>query len=195
MMQIIPAILSSDPKEAGELLEKIVNDGRFIRAQIDFIDGEYANNRTVRVEELESLSKYKLKFDAHLMVIEKNIGEWARKAKEAGFERIIPQVESISKPENFLGLALDIHSPVAAIQPYLDKLEVVVMMAVEPGFGGQQFNDEVVNKIRRLEDIRKTMGYKFKICVDGGVEKENLEELERVGVDEVAVGVSRVLLW
>ena len=67
-------------------------------------------------------------------------------AKKVGFDRMIVQVESISRPEDFAGLALDMHSPVEMIEPYLGRLEVVIVMAVEPGFTGQEFDERVIEK-------------------------------------------------
>ncbi|KKU99415.1 hypothetical protein A3H89_00025 [Candidatus Amesbacteria bacterium RIFCSPLOWO2_02_FULL_48_11] len=195
-MEIIPAILTSKPGEVRGWLRRVAAAGKFRRVQIDFVDGEYADNRSIKVEECGSIRNYSgIKFDAHLMVVEKNVREYAQAAKEAGFDRIIAQVESISRPEEFSGLALDLHSPVAAIEPYLERLEVVVVMAVEPGRGGQKFSEEVTEKIKRLNKLREQFKLKFKICVDGGVEKEHLSQLAAAGADEAAVGVKRVLDW
>ena len=119
---------------------------------IDFIDGEYANNESVRVEECKGIRNYDLKFDAHLMVVEKNIEKYARAVGELGFDRVIAQMESISYPEKFKCLALDVHSPVETIEPYLPKLNYVVVMAIEPGFGGQVFSGEVAEKIKMVSD-------------------------------------------
>ncbi|TSC87908.1 MAG: hypothetical protein G01um101416_223 [Microgenomates group bacterium Gr01-1014_16] len=195
-MEIIPAILTNDPVEFGELMRRIGESKKFGRVQIDFIDGEYAANESVKVSECKSVKRYpELKFDAHLMVTERNINKYVQEAKNVGFDRIIAQMESISRPEDFSALALDIHSPVEAIKPYLPKLKYVVVMSVEPGFGGQEFNKTTLDKIRQIGQIGRINGYKFKICVDGGVQKEHLKILEEAGADEVAVGARRVLEW
>ena len=194
-MEIIPAILTNDAKELDELLRRIRDSHKYSRAQIDFIDGEFADNLTIKPSECDVIPYLPVRFDAHLMVVEKNIMEWSKLAGKMGFDRVIAQMESISNPEKFKCLALDVHSPVGAIEPYLEKVNYVVVMTVEPGFGGQKFDELALDKIRRLGQIRQIKGYKYKICVDGGVEKEHLEILERLGVDEVAVGVRRVLDW
>lgn len=188
-MQIVPAILTNDPLEMDMWLRKVRDAKRFERVQIDFIDGEFANNKTFKPMEVDVIPYGPLKFDAHLMVTENNITEWSMMAKKFGFERIIAQMESIAHPEEFAALALDVHSPVAALKPYLPKLEYVVVMAVEPGFGGQEFVDKALDHVR---EIKK---YSVRVCVDGGVEREHLKILESFGVDEVAVGVKRVLEW
>ncbi|HJZ06261.1 hypothetical protein A2634_02320 [Candidatus Amesbacteria bacterium RIFCSPHIGHO2_01_FULL_48_32] len=194
-MVIIPAILTSDAVEFETWMARVVADGRYGRVQVDFIDGEYVNNKSIRVEECKSVSKFGLKFDAHLMVVQSNIDKWAQEAKKAGFDRIIPQLESISYPENYRGLALDVHSPVESIKPYLGSLDVVVVMSVEPGFGGQEFAGAALLNVKELLWLREERQYKYKICVDGGVGREQVEYLAKEGVDEVAVGVKRVLSW
>lgn len=188
-MQIIPAILTSDLLELDSLLRQVRDSKRYSRVQIDFVDGEYATNRTFKPMEADLIPYLPLKFDAHLMVIEKNVNQWVEEARLVGFDRIIVQMESVSRPEDFDCLALDVHSPVEAIEPYLSRLKLVNLMAIEPGFGGQKFGDEVIKQIKRLRR------YEYGLCVDGGVEQEHLSVLEKLGVDEVAVGVKRVLEW
>jgi ribulose-phosphate 3-epimerase len=194
-MEIIPAILTSEAYEAKKMLQEVKKDGRFGKVQIDFVDGEYNNNLTIKPEDVDLTPFLEMEFDAHLMVTEKNLLKYKLQAVKVGFDRIIVQVESISRPEEFYGLALDIHSPVLAIEKYLPRLNVVVVMGVEPGFGGQNMSDKVFEKVRRLSYLRNLGDLRYKVCVDGGVEKEMLEELEKAGADEVAVGVKRLLEW
>jgi len=131
-MKIVPAILTNDLKELNEMLRKIRDAKKFERVQIDFIDGEYAANRTIRPSECDLIPYLPIKFDAQLMVTENNVWEWAKYAEKVGFERIIPQVESISEPEKFDCLAMDMHSPVEVLKPYLKNLKYVLVMSVEP---------------------------------------------------------------
>ena len=111
-MQIIPAILTGDVQELDFLLRKIRDSKKFERVQIDFVDGVFASNKSIRVEDLPA-GRQGLKFDAHLMVVEKNLTEYVDGLM--GFDRVIVQMESVSRPEDFDCLALDVHSPVAAI--------------------------------------------------------------------------------
>lgn len=194
-MEIIPAILTADPLEMDELLRQIRDSGKFDRVQIDFIDGEYAANKTFKPMEVDTVPYLPLKFDAHLMVTENNVVEWSVMAQKFGFDRVIAQMESISKPQDYNCLAMDFHSPIAAIKKYLSKLDLVVLMSVEPGFGSQHFVNEAKQDLLDLVSSRQENNYHFKICVDGGVEKEHLPMLEDLGVDEVAVGAKRVLTW
>jgi ribulose-phosphate 3-epimerase len=194
-MEIIPAILTSSRREAEQQLIKIRDTRQYERVQIDFVDGEFAANKTIRPEEINILPYFHILFDAHLMVTQNNIKEWSRTAEKVGFDRIIAQFESISEPERFTGLAMDVHSPVEAIEPYLYKLDVVIVMAVEPGFGGAEFINAAVEHVKKLARDRKMNSHHYKICVDGGVEVIHLPFLREWGADEVAVGAERVLSW
>ncbi len=188
-MDIIPAILTNDPVEMDGWSRKVRDSKKFGRVQIDFIDGKFANNLTIKPSDCDLIPYLPLKFDAHLMVVEDNILNYSKTAEKMGFSRIIAQMESILHPEEFTALALDIHSPIEAIKPYLEKVRYVIVMSVEPGFGGQEFMDKAIEHAREL----KKLG--VRVCVDGGIKKEHLRILEEVGVDEVAVGVNRVLSW
>ena len=194
-MQIVPAILTADLSEARKLLEQISQSARFNRVQFDFIDGEYANNLTIKPEDVDLTPFLRMEFDAHLMVVEKNIDEYVKQSERVGFDRIIAQAESVSDLEKYSGLALDIHSPLETLEKFLPKLEVVVLMAIEPGFGGQEFNEEVIDRAKYLVDLRDKNGWKYKVQIDGGVQREHLDVLEKAGVDEVVVGAGRVLEW
>ncbi|MDP1743272.1 MAG: hypothetical protein Q8L51_00625 [Candidatus Amesbacteria bacterium] len=184
-MQIIPAILTNDPEEFENLMVRISH--KYDRVQIDFIDGEYTNNKTILPSQVSSI----FKMDAHLMVVEKNLLKYLKDRNK--FDRVIVQMESISNPENFDCLALDIHSPIEAIKPYLAKLKLVNLMDIEPGEGGQKLDVRIFEKLSYLSNLRGLGD--FRISVDGGVEQEHLQKLESLGVDEVVVGASRVLSW
>lgn len=194
-MKIVPAILTAEVEEYYELMRKIKAAGKFERVQVDFIDEEYAANRTISPAECDLVPYLPIRFDAQLMVTENNVLTWGKAAQKVGFERIIPQVESISRPEDYECLAMDFHSPVAVLKPYLAKLKYVLVMSVEPGFGGQRFVEAAMEDVRELEGLRREKGYKYLIGVDGGVEKEEWQELKEAGVDEVAVGAKRALEW
>lgn len=186
-MKIIPAILTNDPNEFNDLIVRL--SPKYDRVQIDFIDGEYTNNKTLMPEEIES----NLKMDAHLMVTEKNLSEYLKYANK--FNRVIVQMESVARPEAYKCLALDIHSPIEAVKPYLQNLKYLNLMAIEPGFGGQKFDEKIFSKIEQIIKWRNDQMLKFEVAVDGGVEKEHLQKLEDLGVDEVVVGAKRLLSW
>lgn len=199
-MQIIPAVLTNNKDELKEMLE-IVEKGEFKTCQVDFIDEEFSN-QTLPVA-LADINKYKAtKFDAHLMLSPETIWDEIALAKVNGFKRIIAQVESIDDQARFIeetqeverGLAVDLESSVDQIHIF-ESLDVVLLLAVEAGFGGQMMDHRVVEKVKYLVSLREESKSKFRICIDGGVEKEHIQYLDSIGVDEVAVGVSRLLSW
>ncbi len=195
-MNIYPSILFDSGEEAREWVEKAAETGKYSRMQVDFVDGEYANRPAIEVAGYEYIKNYSnIKFDAHLMVTEKNIERHVTDCQKFGFDRIIVQMESVASPEKYNALSLDIHSPVRAIEPFFSKINYVNIMSIEPGFGGQEYLDLVNEKIDFLNNWRRIKDFRFLICVDGGVEKELLPELEKLGVDEVVVGVKRLLQW
>lgn len=194
-MEVVPAVLTDDPLKLDDLLRKIRDSKKFERVQIDFIDGEYAANRTIKPTQCDLIPYLPLKFDAQLMVTEDNVWEWSKYAEKMGFDRVIPQVESISEPEKFTCLGMDWHSPIKVLEHLLPQLEYVLVMSVEPGFGGQEFVEAALNDIRELHNLRQDKGYSYKIGVDGGVEQDHLTVLEMAGADEAIVGAERVLGW
>lgn len=194
-MKIVPTILTDDPDEAKALVKRIEDCGKFNRVQVDFVDGMYANNLTISPAECHLERFPNLKFDAHLMVVEKNVDWYCREVGRVGFDRTVVQMESVSDPEKYDCLAMDMHSPAEAIEPYLSKLKYIVVVSVEPGFGGQEFNTKAIKLIKRLSELRSKEKHKYLICVDGGVQKEHLEILEKAGADEVVVGAERALMY
>lgn len=188
-MQIIPAILTSDPQELDSWLRKIRDSKKYSRVQIDFVDGIYADNLTIKPFDCDLIPYMPLKYDAHLMVRGDNVLFWGKAAEQIGFERVIYQIETVEDPGKQKCLAVDLETPVEKVEPYLKKLDLVLLMAVRAGKGWQKFDERVLSKI----EVVKRGG--VRVCVDGGVEPEHLPTLEKMGVDEVAVGVKRVLQW
>ena len=196
-MEIIPAILTNDP---GELKEKIAvftksNREWVRRVQIDIVDGVYADNKTVGVEALGDVDS-DLLFDVQLMVEEPV--RWVEKCVGAGADRVIGHVEKMSNQAEFIakvtadglgvGLGLDIGTPITLVKESLRDLDVVLLMSVPAGFGGQEFDEGVLQKVEELNTLRREGNCRFMICVDGGVNESNIALLGEVGVDEVAIG-------
>lgn len=192
-MQIVPAILSGSQVEVRNMLEQIKDKKIYEKVQVDFIDGEYAKNTTIKPMDMDLTAFIVMDFEAHLMVVEKNLADYTRWAEKTGYDEIIVQMESAAAPEKYTALALDIHSPVVAVEPYIKNLKMITLMAVEPGFGGQEFDNKVIEKAKYLNDLRSRQNLNFKIQIDGGIQKEHLELLKKLGVDEAVVGAERAL--
>lgn len=200
MFEIIPAILTNNPKEFEEKTQAL--GGLVNRVQIDIVDGVFADNKTVSLEAVASVIKdleTNISFDVHLMT--KDPVDWVERAAGAMAERIIGQIEMMSSQVEFIGkvtetgekvgLALDLPTPVSALDPaVLNNLDVVLVMSVKAGFGGQEFDEGAVEKIKQLDEIRVRDDTPFKICVDGGINEENIAKVRQAGADEVAIGHS-----
>ncbi len=193
-MKIIPGPLTSDLKELEKYLkeaEKVVD-----RIQIDVVDGIFADNKTVDPIALTNVET-KLALDFHLMV--KDPINWIQKCVGRAEDRIIGQIEQmpdqrkfvdeVLSNDNLVGLAVDLETEVSKLDlSVLPDVNVVLLMSVKAGFGGQEFNLQVMDKIKELDDIRKNKNLHFVICVDGGVTHELVRDMEKLGVDEVIVG-------
>jgi len=194
IVKIIPSILTNDPTEAKELIlrAELVVD----RVQIDVVDGVFADNKTITPDSLESLDT-KVLFDYHLMVNEPI--SWIEKVVRGQGDRVVGQIEKMSNQQEFIakatenglsvGLAVDLGTPLTSLDELvLGDLDIVLLMSVKAGFIGQEFSLDVWEKIKELVDMRGKNNYKFKICVDGGVTKELIVDMEKSGVDEVVIG-------
>lgn len=193
-MLIIPAILTNDIGQLTALESRA--EGVVERVQIDVIDNKFAENSTVDPAVLKSIVTI-LALDFHLMV--KDPIEWVDHCVAGAKNRIIGQVEYMQDQAEFVrkvkeagstvGLALDLATAVDKLnQDVLPNLDVVLLMSVPAGFGGQQFDMAVWNKIEKVVKLRKELNLNFKICIDGGVTKELINQMETLGVDEVSVG-------
>jgi len=193
-MEIIPAILTSDARELDRYLKILRDSKKYQRVQVDFIDGKYAKNLTIRPAEADLIPYLPLRYDAHLMVVEDNAMAWSRTAKAMGFEHVIMQVEKIKKPQQFSCLAFDLNTP---FDPRLisKDTEMLLFMSVPAGFGGQEFDEKVFEKLKTASEWRNINNLQFEICIDGGIDQQHIRQLEELGADSVAVGVERVLSW
>lgn len=195
MLEVIPAILTNDRIELEEKISML--DGVTQRVQIDIVDGVFANNRTIDPDilgEIETSSK----IDFHLMT--KEPIDWVERCVRGLADRIIGQIEMMSSQVEFVGkvqevggfgvgLAIDIDTPISKLDSViLSNIDVVLVMSVKAGFGGQKFDDRALDKIRGLDEIRIRDATPFKICVDGGVNESNISKLRREGADEVVIG-------
>ena len=194
MIKIIPSILTDDPSELREMIE--ITERVCRRISIDIIDGVFAQNKTVDPTVFKGIDTY-LKLDFQLMV--KNPIKWVEKCANAGADRIIGHVEMMKDQRTFVGkvqeiglspgLALDLETSIEKIEPDLiDSLDVILLMSVKAGFGGQDFQEKVLSKLSKLAKIKSKENVSFKIHVDGGVNFDNIKDIKVSGADEVSVG-------
>ena len=194
MIEIIPSILTNDPKELAELIG--ASEGIVDRAHIDVIDGKFADNKTIGPSALEEIET-NLKLDYHLMV--KEPINWVERCIRGQADRIIAQIEMMSDQTAFvgkvqevgakIGLGIDLGTPVSKLDPViLTNLDVVLVMSVSAGFGGQKFDKRAIDKIKKLDEIRARDDMPYQICDDGGITFEFIDDVHYTGADEVAIG-------
>ncbi len=196
MVEIIPSILTNNVTEARDLISKY--DGVVRRVQIDIVDGLFANNKTIDPTALNGMD-VNLGLDFHLMV--KNPINWIEKCINAGADRIVGQIEMMESQVKFVnqvqysnlrvGLAIDLNTPVNSVDLSLfPLLDVVLVMSVKAGFGGQEFQGSALEKVRELSEIRINQKCAYRICMDGGESEEFIDDSVFDGADEIVIGRS-----
>lgn len=189
-IEIIPAILATREQDYKDKLSEIESSGVFHGGwvHIDFADGLFVNNKTAKFSPRIQTS---LKIEAHLMVNQPNT--WAGLMAEMA-ERVILHLESpkidltrfTEVPQ--VGVAINPETAVSMILPFIDKVDVVVVMGVHPGFQGQEFIPEVIEKVKEAKSLRLQKNCGFRIGVDGGVSAENAKLIVDAGADYIIVG-------
>lgn len=193
-MLIIPSILTNDIKDLIDLEKRA--EGAISRVQLDVIDGKFAQNTTIDPLILKNIPT-SLSFDFHLMVNEPI--DWIDHCATGQNNRIIGQIEYMSDQKKFVekvaekgylsGLGVDLATPVESLDTEaLKKVNVVLLMSVPAGFGGQEFNLAVWDKLEKILKLKKELNLNFKICIDGGINKELANQMKTMGVDEIAIG-------
>jgi ribulose-phosphate 3-epimerase len=198
MVQIVPSILSADFARLGEEIHKVEQGGATM-LHVDIMDGHFVPNLTVGPPVVRSIRAItKMTLDVHLMVSDPDT--YAPIFIEAGADQVLVHQEaarhldgtlrSIQSEGVHAGVVLNPSTPVAMLDDVLGLVDYVLVMSVNPGFGGQQFIPHSLEKVRQLDRRRKELGLNFAIEIDGGVNLENLEEIVRAGVDWVVSGAS-----
>ena len=197
-IQISPSILSADFSQLGNEIKKL-EDGGADMIHVDVMDGHFVPNLTIGPPVIKALKKNsKLMFDVHLMIspVHKYIESFA----DAGADIITIHPEatdnlevSISKIKELkkkVGVSLNPETKIEIILKVLDKIDLVLIMSVNPGFGGQKFMPEVLDKIKDLKKIREQMKIKFDIEIDGGINFDNCKSAIDAGANILVSGTT-----
>ena len=197
-IQISPSILSADFSQLGSEIKKL-EDGGADLIHVDVMDGHFVPNLTIGPPVIKNLRKYtKLPFDVHLMIspVHKYIKDYAESG--ADIITIHPEattslqesIDEIKKFKKKVGLSLNPDTKIEVIEKYLDQIDLVLVMSVFPGFGGQKFIKDVLKKIERMSEIKDKNSFKFDIEVDGGINFSNFKEVLEAGANVLVSGTT-----
>jgi len=195
---IAPSILAANFASLGDEIRSVELGGAAM-LHMDVMDGHFVPNLSIGVPVVASLRKTtRLPLDVHLMI--ENPDRYVEAFAEAGADMISVHQEATPHLDRVLaairelgreaGAVINPATPVATLSEVLDKVDYVLVMSVNPGFGGQAFIPGAVEKIRQLKEIRARYNHGFRIEVDGGVGPENVVQLVRAGAEILVAGTS-----
>jgi len=196
MTKLAPSILSADFSKLGEDVNTIEKAGAHL-IHVDVMDGHFVPNISYGACVMKSLyGKTEIPFDVHLMIEDPdkyaadfvtNNTAYITVHQEAvsHLNRSISYIKSLGVKA---GVSINPATPVSTLENILADVDLVLVMSVNPGFGGQTFIESSLDKIRMLKKIRAEKGYDFEIEIDGGVNLENVEDVLEAGADIVVAG-------
>ena len=197
-IKISPSILSADFSQLGQEIKNLENSGADM-IHVDVMDGHFVPNLTIGPPVIKALRKYtNIPFDVHLMInpVHKYIKDYAESG--ADIITIHPEataslqesIDEIKKYKKKVGLSLNPDTKIEIIEKYLDQIDLVLVMSVFPGFGGQKFIKDVLQKIERISEIKDKNSFKFDIEVDGGINFSNFKEVLKAGANVLVSGTT-----
>lgn len=196
MGKIAPSILSADFARLGEQVEAISRGGADF-VHVDVMDGHFVPNISFGSAVMKSLNKVETApYDVHLMIENPDayLGDFVTDKTEyivvhkEACRHLHRTVQNIKSHGVKAGVALNPATPVSSLKCILEDLDLVLVMSVNPGFGGQKFIPRAVEKIKELDQIRKEKGYDFQIEIDGGINLDNAKMVMEAGCDIFVAG-------
>jgi ribulose-phosphate 3-epimerase len=197
-IEVLPSILSADMARLGEEVEAVKRGGARI-IHVDVMDGHFVPNISIGTPVVRSLRRATdLLLDVHLMIEDPD--RYIPEFVASGADAVTVHQEASRHLDRTLGLirssgaepgvAINPATPVDALSAVLELVDCVLVMSVNPGFGGQQFIPYTLGKVRQLDRERQERGLDFRIEMDGGITPENVAEVVRAGVDWIVAGSS-----
>ena len=197
-IQISPSILSADFSQLGTEIKRLEEGGADM-IHVDVMDGHFVPNLTIGPPVIKALRKHcSLKFDVHLMIspVHKYIGAYADAGADIitihpeATQNLRESIKTIKDLKKKVGVSLNPESKIELITEFLDQVDLVLIMSVNPGFGGQKFMPEVLDKIKQLKKIQQEKNLNFDIEIDGGINFENCKIAIDAGANILVSGTT-----
>ena len=197
-IQISPSILSADFSQLGSEIKKLEECGADM-IHVDVMDVHFVPNLTIGPPVIKSLKKHSsLIFDVHLMIspVHKYIDDYANAGADIitihpeATDNLAESILKIKKLNKKVGLSLNPGTKIDVILKFLDQIDLILIMSVNPGFGGQKFMPEVLTKVKDLTAIKEDKGMKFDIEIDGGINFENSKAAIKAGANILVSGTT-----
>lgn len=198
MVEILPSLLAADFAHLGEEIAKVERAGASM-LHVDVMDGHFVPNFAIGTPVVDAIRKItRLKLDVHLMISEPD--RYVPDFIKAGADHVLVHQEACPHLDRTLrmirnegalaGVVLNPATPISTLSEVLDLVDQVLIMSVNPGFGGQHFIPNALRKIQALAWKRKELGLNFAIEIDGGVALDNAADIARAGCDWLVAGTS-----
>ena len=197
-IQISPSILSADFSQLGEEIKRL-EDGGADLIHVDVMDGHFVPNLTIGPPVIKTLRKFtNIPFDVHLMIspVHKYIKDYAEAGADIitihpeATENLNDSINLIKKLNKKVGVSLNPDTKISILEGHLSNVDLILIMSVFPGFGGQKFIPDVIKKIKNLKDIKEKNNYNFDIEVDGGINFSNSKEVINAGANILVSGTT-----
>ena len=197
-IKISPSILSADFSQLGTEIKRLEEGGADM-IHVDVMDGHFVPNLTIGPPVIKALRNHcSLKFDVHLMI--SPVHKYIKAYADAGADIITihpeatqnlgESIKTIKDLKKMVGVSLNPESKIELVTEFLDQIDLVLIMSVNPGFGGQKFMPEVLDKIRELKSIQKKQNIDFDIEIDGGINFENSKIVIEAGANILVSGTT-----
>ena len=197
-IQISPSILSADFSQLGNEIKRL-EDGGADMIHVDVMDGHFVPNLTIGPPVIASLKKHSsIIFDVHLMIspVHKYIEAYSKAGADIitihpeATDNLKSSITKIKELNKKVGVSLNPRTEINVILDYLNQIDLVLIMSVNPGFGGQKFMPEVLDKIKELKKIQEQKNIDFDIEIDGGINFENSKTAIAAGANILVSGTT-----